>query len=643
MKNLLCILCLISIQSSAVTPPPDSGYVNVRERYGAKGDGVNDDTSAFQRAAKDNVRRLYIPRETYLLRDTVNFSPKRWILQGEEQGATILRLADRAPGFGDAASPKPFISTFSGFMDPKAAMGQAFRSSLFNLTIEIGAGNPGAVALHYLNNNQGAVRDVTLRSRDPQRAGKAGLGLVTSWPGPALFKNVTIEGFDFGVWSTISQFSLTFEDLTLRGQRVAGFENSGQTVGIRRLRSENEVPALRNRGSGGFVTLLESECLGGAGGAAVVNEQDAGLYVVGLKTSGYGAAISHEGKVQPGVNIAEWSSAPTLNVFDAAKATPRLPVEETPDFPLPPLSEWASVAEFGGKPIAGKNDVPDCGPALQRAIDSGKSVVYFPDGSWAIKTTVVIRGNVKLITGLDNRIRWLTGKQPAFRLADGAAPAVVLERLDGDYESDCELQMEHASTRALVVRHAFFGHYRNTVPGGRVFLDDVCGGNREFTGQRVWMRQMNPEARGKSFNVRATDTQLWAFGFKTEGPKTAFTARGGQLEVLAAFLYANRGTDKDAAAFDLTDCTLTANYVNHLGGHYRPQIRAKRTTGAASQAELRLDLDLKNPDNPFFTHRLSRDGATITESTMTKRDKDSPLRAYRHGSYSVKVPLLVVP
>lgn len=619
--------------------PADSGYVNVREKYGAKGDGRTDDTAAFTQAAKDNVRRLFIPRGTYLLSDTVHFSPKRWILQGEEERTTVLRLADGAEGFNDPENPKPFISTFAGFMNPKAAMGQAFRSSVFNLTIEVGARNRGAVALHYLNNNQGAVRDVTLRSLDPQGEGHAGLAMVTPWPGPAIIKNVTVEGFDFGVWSTISQFSLTFENLTLRNQRVAGFENRGQTVGIRRLRSENSVPALRNRGSSGFMTLLESE-LNGGGDAAIINDDDASLYIRDLKTTGYKAAILHEGETQPGTSIAEWSSAPTLNVFDDAQALPHLPVEETPDFPLPPLREWASVADFGGQPIASTNDVPDCGPALQKAIDSGKSVVYFPAGAWAIKSTVLIRGNVKLITALDNRVRWLTGPEPAFRLVDGAAPVVVLERFDGDYESQCEWMLDHASTRAVVVRHAFFSRYRNTLTGGKVFIEDVCGGDYEFTGQRVWMRQFNPEARGNAFNVRATDTKLWAFGYKTEGPKTAFTASGSHLEVLAAFLYANRGTEQDAAAFDLTDSILTANYVNHLGGHYRPQIRARR---GATQADLRLELDFSNPDNLTMLYRLTRNGQTITESTMGKRDKDSPLRAYRHGSYGVKVPLVVAP
>jgi hypothetical protein len=33
-----------------------------------------------------------------------------------------------------------------------------------------------------------------------------------------LFKNLTVEGYDFGVWSIVSQVSLTFENLTPRAQ-----------------------------------------------------------------------------------------------------------------------------------------------------------------------------------------------------------------------------------------------------------------------------------------------------------------------------------------------------------------------------------------------------------------------------------------
>jgi Pectate lyase superfamily protein len=622
------------------TIPLESGYVNVQEKYGAKGDGLTDDTAAFQQAVKDNVRRLYIPKGIYLFSDTVHFSPKRWILQGDGEEQTILRLKAKSPGFNDESQPKPFVSMFAAFRNPKANMGQAFRSSIFDLTIEVDAGNPGAVAVHYLNNNQGAVRNVTIRSLDPQKSGKAGLAMVTNWPGPALIKNVTIEGFDFGVWSTISQFSLTFEDLKLSGQRVAGIENSGQTIGIRKLISQNRVPALRNKGAGGHIALLESELLGGdETTSAIINAQGGSIYIHDLKTQGYCSALHHEDELIEGDIIEEWSSAPILQLMGKASKPSHLAVEETPEQKMPPVSDWVSISQYGAKPITGKKDVPDCGPAIQKAIDSGARVVYFPSGTWAIKSTVIVRGNVEVITGMDNRIRWLTKNKPAFRIADGTAPVFTMERIDGDYESDCEYQIEHATKRTLVVQHSFIGHYRNSVNGGKVFVNDVCGGNWDFNGQDVWMRQLNPEARGDNFNVRLNNSRLWALGYKTEGPKTALLAKSSRIELMAGFLYANRGTEKDAVAFDLFETQLTANYVNHLGGHYRPQVRAKNK---AQEATLELSLDFSNPDDLVFSHRQTLNDETTIDEKMTKRTPKSPLKAFRHGSYGVKVPLLHV-
>jgi hypothetical protein len=44
------------------------------------------------------------------------------------------------------------------------------------------------------------------------------------------------------------------------------------------------------------------------------------------------------------------------------------------------------------------------------------------------------------------------------------------------------------------------------------------------------------------------------------GQVSGFRRRAGRATRSAGrILYANRGTDKDAAAFHLTDCTLTAN------------------------------------------------------------------------------------
>jgi hypothetical protein len=641
--RLILFVCLLSCPLGASEPnpwPANAGYKDVRSVFGARGDGITDDTAAFQKAATENVRHLYVPAGTYLLSDTIVFGPKRWVIQGAGEGISILRLIDRAAGFDDPSQPKPFISTFARFMDPQSTMGQAFRTSLFDLTIDIGAGNPGAVGLHYLNNNQGTVRRVTIRTSDSQRAGKAGLAMVTNWPGPALIKDVRVHGFDFGIWNRNAQYSVVFEDLALLDQRVAAFENEGQTVGLHRVRTRGAVPALRiSQGTGSvYVGRCDFTASEAVDLAAIQSDGRSAVLVHDTKFTGFPRLMDAPEPLPeppPGVQAL---SAPPVAFDPVAPPLPGwLPIEDAPDPPLPRAAEWANVQDFGAMPVVGK-DAQDAAPAIQRAIDSGARVVHFPQAVYELRSTVVLRGKVQRLIGCESRMRYFTGSEPAFRIEDGEPDSVSIERFDGDYVGDSKIILDHASKRTLVIRHSMIGRYRNTVPGGKVHLEDVCGGNWEFDGQQVWARQINPEARGQDFNFRLQKTDFWALGVKTEGPKTIFTAADSHLEIHAGFFYANRGTEEGAAAFDLTRSSLVANYVNHLGGNYRPQIRSR---SGSSLGEILLHTDFSDRDNLAFLHRVVLDGETLREAIDT-RGAPASSRIYRHGSYGVKVPLAIV-
>ncbi|MFP3345201.1 hypothetical protein R0J87_22235, partial [Halomonas sp. SIMBA_159] len=65
-----------------------------------------------------------------------------------------------------------------------------------------------------------------------------GLGLTIPWPGPGLLDDLVIEGFEYGIYSTVNQYSLTFKNLTLRNQRKAGVFNREQTLLFDGLTSE---------------------------------------------------------------------------------------------------------------------------------------------------------------------------------------------------------------------------------------------------------------------------------------------------------------------------------------------------------------------------------------------------------------------
>ncbi len=541
----LLALSLSAAAAAAPVAPPDirfpadAGALDLKRDFGAKGDGKTDDTLALQNAVDDKNGLLYIPNGTYLVSaEVASKSFKRRVWQGQSRDRAVIRLKDNCPGFDDPAKPRPVLSLYDNFMNPKSANGQAFRNSVFNLTIDVGSGNSGAVGLHYFNNNQGLVEDVTIRSSDPQKRGKAGLALVTSWPGPALFRNVRIEGFDYGIWSTIGQYSQAIEHLTLEDQRVAGILNQKQMLSIRGLTSRNAVPALRLES--GLTVLIDGNFAGGASPAAIENEGR--LVARNLQVQGYTAAIRSGGRDLPGPAVEDFASDAPVTLFPGPAKTLRLPVEDPPAIPWDDPKDWASVAAFGAAP----NDKGDDTAGIQKAIDFGKTTVYFPRGTYTINDTVRIRGAVRRVIGMESILGTGDGfagsDKPAFRFEDGAAPAVILERFESGYANKAACYLEHAASRTLVVKAAILGgSYRNTGTG-KLFLDDVCGSPWVFRRQAVWARQLNPES--KETKVLNDGGTLWILNLKTEKAGTAVhTKGGGRTEILGGYIYYNRGNE----------------------------------------------------------------------------------------------------
>ncbi len=279
--------------------PSDSGVVDVKASYGAKGDGRTDDTAAIQKALDEHPNQgaiIYLPSGVYVVSDTLKWphgprpgmEEKNTVLQGQRRERTILKLKDACPGYTAAAKPKAIVWT-----GQKPA--QRFRNAVRNLTIDAGSGNVGAIGLQFMASNQGCVRDVTIRSTD----GKGAIGLdmgYTDEIGPLLVSGVSVAGFEIGISTRNSINSMTLEHIALRGQGKYGIWNRGQCLGIRDLTSSNAVPALFNDKGTGLVDLYDAR-LEGTGNAsslpAVQNE--ASLLARNIRTSGYKVAIQSAG------------------------------------------------------------------------------------------------------------------------------------------------------------------------------------------------------------------------------------------------------------------------------------------------------------------------------------------------------------
>jgi Pectate lyase superfamily protein len=519
--------------------PPDANVANVKD-YGAVGDGKTDDTTALQQALNAN-RYVYLPRGTYLVSKTLTTEPKRVILQGESQQGSIIRLKNNATGFTNPEDPQPLITTFEG-----NSTGQAFQNMMQNLTVDVGSGNAGAIGIRLTNNNQGGVQNVTIRSSDPNYQGRTGLALTKQWPGPGLIKNVTIDGFNFGIRVGNPEYSYVFENITLQNQLQAGIDNNANILSIRKLISTNQVPAIQNAGdTRGIIMILDSNLTGGANTKSAIENASGTLYARNINTTGYRSAIRNGGSIIPGNTVKEYISKNGASLFSSNQSSLNLPIQETPNVNYGNASDWTSVTQWG----ADGTDQQDDTAAIQKALNSGKSTVYFPRGNYIISDTLRVGNSVKVINGfystfsISNPLKSQT--KPVFRFEQEESNTVTLERFWGNYGGSSFYWVEHASAGTVVLRNFTVGSgkaYRNT-GWGRLFVEDVSAGDWVFDHQTVWMRQINPE--NPTTKIMNKGSMIWIMGLKTEKEGTVIeTHNGGKTEILGGLIYPASGGDR---------------------------------------------------------------------------------------------------
>jgi len=547
--------------------PENSGMWNIKTDFGAIGDGITDDTEAFREAFRGDENRyltgeheggyraLYIPPGTYLVSDSLVIGDKKKVIFGAGKERTIIRLKANTPGFTDANNPKIFIDALA-----KQYLAQNFFMHIKHLSIEIGEGNPGAVALKFHTNNTGAVFDVDIKSLDPQKSGLTGI-LMTSWPGPGLIKHVTVDGFDYGMEVSNDQYSMTFEHILIKNSRIAAFRNNANTCSIRKLTTENTPVAVINSGGQSMMTLIDCN-FSGTGEAAIINKDNGMMLVRNLTTTGFDKAISSfDGEVAE-ASIEEWISHEAKFLFPSPKKTLGLNIEETPEilYSTEPGS-YVILEDIG--------DDKDITQEFQDAIDSGVETIFLPPGNgkikaggWYTSETIIVRGNVKRIMGLGNSL--LVEKpgsdKPAYRIEEGTHDTLIIENFYANYGAEHSIRFEHASTRTLVLRFGS-GSYRNVVDGTVLFVEDVVGEPWEITNGTAWIRDLNTESYNV-VHVTNDNSKVWTLGHKTEKDQTVYaTLNGGKTELLGGLLYKNN-EKKAHPAFTIVDAEASLSYRN---------------------------------------------------------------------------------
>ena len=320
------LLSLLPFLAFAAAAPNCSSYWFEQQRhgfsfrsvasFGAVGDGIHDDTAALTAAIDFNrggdagsnqdksAAFVYLPAGTYRVTDTLVLW--KWTkLAGNALCPPTLLLAPSSPGISNPAALKPFLVTNDGFNSTTSEhawwredtesggnTNDNFFTQLHHVNLEIGANNPGAVALTWNVAQQTSIRFVTIA------AGSAAIGLdvgagtdYAKWAdgsfnlgGGGTIEDVTITGGGVGLRLAASQFFLRNIDVSDSREVGVRVWQLCWSLVLLALRVANAPLAVQLVGPlAGTLQLLDAEFSSIAGGTAVSTDGSSPLYLQNVR------------------------------------------------------------------------------------------------------------------------------------------------------------------------------------------------------------------------------------------------------------------------------------------------------------------------------------------------------------------------
>lgn len=513
--------------------PPSSMVVDVTQPpFQADPTGSRDSTQAIQ-AAVDSILRdapnhgkpLYFPAGTYLISDTITADHQKigaWgqtplkamiiRLLGESRSRTILKLKDHAPGFNDPNAPKAVFAFYEG-----PASNISFFNAMKNMTVDIGAGNPGAIGVDYHVNNGGGLEYVTIRSSDPQKVGHTGLRMHRQLGGIGVHAHLRIEGFRRSVHAAHGHVCYAFEEVELLDASECAIYNEDKPLSFFHLRTRSKGPVLINanypegEGNGSQVVFIDSRFEGPGKGVAIDNRVGGHLFLRNVSITGYDAAIEEANGSRVAFEMVrdEYINGPLLSLGGGLTKTLHLKTSPFPvvDFqpaehvitakqisdipkPLPFDGRTTWIVVDGGANNKSEKEWGCDADLLQAAIDSGAWTIALP-GRLDLAKSVTIRGKVQRIFGLrqGGQGGGITPRHPLRN--DPSKACFYLEDTDHDYlviegvgiegwNTKRVTFIENRSSRDVVIQDTAVGNmpfYRNTTAArGQVYFINTCGG-----------------------------------------------------------------------------------------------------------------------------------------------------------------------
>lgn len=486
---------------------------------------------------------VYFPAGTYILSGQITINGCCITIFGDGVGKTVFKVPANSTGCQGAPGSASIFDMIG--LSPN----KGFKQYIFNITIDIGPGNPGCNAINYLGNNSTALRNVQLISEDS--SAYTGLDLTSPYQGPETFESVEIWGFERGINLGIYQeYNATFENITLEGQAEYGIYTGATPYSMENLLSNSTVPAIYN--SQAQIALISAEIYGGSNQVSAIESNidgsnpNAAIYLYHIRELGsYGYTVYSGPSTSPVIygpgNITEgWTDTPqTLFGTSLHAGSLKLPVKYTPRPNDRPGAYWCQLSTTD--PTTWQAAMVNCG---------ANATVYLPpvvaDIVTSTTTEIVIPANV-------NHIQFFTASIQPFNEYVNLVVSDTMTTTPLIIEGGSNLQVTHSGTRPVVLVDS--GVYYTSSNIGEVFGDDTQwvggtltsgvdaasqGATLTFNpGQKVWMRDFDVEAPFLP-KVNCNGCTLWALGMKSENVGTVLSIeREGQSEILGAEFYRN--------------------------------------------------------------------------------------------------------
>lgn len=447
-------------------------------------DGQADDSAAFQ-AAIDRVQEttgegiLFVPEGRYRITRTLYVWPGIRVI-GYGAKRPVILLPDRTPGYQQGVGAMVFFAGFRpgqgragaftfripapppGPVPPNPAIADAnpgtFYSAMSNIDIEIGDGNPAAVAVRFHVAQHGYLSHMDFRLGSAlagiHDAGNVGedlhfhggrYGILTRKPSPAWQFTLIDSSFDGQREAAIreNEAQLTVVRTTFRNvpTAIAIDPHYSDWLWVKEARFENITgPAIIVSNENSRLTQINLEDVFCRQVPVFARFRESGKQLAGTGSAYHVKALSH------GLTLSGLGAVGATKTSFQAVPLPAMPAPLPPAIrALPPMAQWVNLRSLGAKGDGKSDDTA----AIRKAV-AAHDVLYIPSGRYVVTDTISLRPTTVLIALHPDETQFdLLDATPGFQGPGSPRPILLAPRGGSNIVTGLGLYTGGINSRAL--------------------------------------------------------------------------------------------------------------------------------------------------------------------------------------------------